>query len=259
VLQRLNFTGRIDLSNNEVSANFVNSDNSQKILLAWNFSKFNFSKSCELVVDLRSTGTTETSRITIGRLEENVNEYEIDISQMRNPDLVRVRLKVCEKDYNGLSRIKAQIDNLIPKPLEADDNARSFLKLAKDDDLEVPWELRFDSGEPCLFITGKKDLYHQLRNRSPWFLPLIMHDVVRQIFLWLADQSDYENYDIAEQWKQFFFDMGCPVDFFNSVDEIDSDERSEEVDSQLRLILQSFVKQHNILNELSNLVSFEGE
>jgi hypothetical protein len=53
--------------------------------------------------------------------------------------------------------------------------------------------------------------------------------------------------------------MGCPVDFFNSVDEIDSDERSEEVDSQLRLILQSFVKQHNILNELSNLVPFEGE
>jgi hypothetical protein len=259
MLQRLNYTGRIELSNNDVSAKFQNIGSLKTILLTWKLGIFNFSSSSEIIVDLRAAGTTETRRIFIGNVDQDISQYEIDISQMRNPELAKIRFKVCEKDNLGISRIKAQIDNLVPKNSDADDNARSFLKLAKDDELDVPWELRFEAGEPCLFITGKKELYHQLRNRSPWFLPSIMHEVVRQVFLWLIDQSDYENLDIAEKWKQFFIELGCDSDIFNAAEELDLIERREEVDSQLRVIIQSFVRRHNILNQLASLILAEGE
>lgn len=259
MLQRLNFTGRIDLSKSDVGAKFQTVESRKTILLVWNFSQFSFPDTYEIFVDLRASGNTETKRMFIGKVDPNISRYEIDISQMRNPELARIRLKVCEKDSAGISRIKAQIDNLEPENSEADDNARSLLKLAKDDDLNVPWELRFDLGEPCLFITGKRELYHQLRNRSPWFLPSIMHEVVRQIFYWLVEQTDYENYEIAEKWKRFFYELGCPSDFFEPTDQIDPVERREEIDSQIRSMLQIFVKRHNILTELASLIAVEGE
>ena len=259
MLQRLNFTGRIELMRSDVFATLQSTGLKRTILLNWKFDSFNFSSNSEIIVDLRSNGTTETKRISIGKIDPSITTHEIDISEMRNPDLARIRLKVCEKDTSGITRIRAQIDNLIPENSGADDNARSFLKLAKDDELDIPWELRFESGEPCLFITGKNELFHHLRNRSPWFFTSVMHEVVRQVFVWLVDQSDYENYDIAEKWKQYFLDLGCPSDFFNSPEDLDPDERKEEVESQLRRVLQTFVKRHNILSELASLNSAEGE
>ena len=244
-------TGRTEIDPAFVTAEILRNHNTLEVSLSWDFSLYSFSSESTLVVDLFVPNTTENRRYQLGKVSSLEGNKVLDLSGMINPLDLKVRFKVVDNS-SQIPYIEASIDGISPK-LPDDENSRSLLPIVCREDLDLPWLLVFDLGVPKLYITNKNNLYKSLkdRTRSPWFYPIIMHQVFREIFVWLGNSDSFENEEKADKWRTLFVETyGCPKDFFDSMARQDLETRLEEVHAQSLLIAEKVVSKNLDLKKI---------
>lgn len=214
---KVNFTDRIELSAEVVSSTLLITDSV--------YTEYDVS----ITADLRSLNILGPFKvILIHKALGQTKRYESDLTSdlnvnirhslagMRNPLEVVSQLEIVQKDLNKIPVIRAMIRNIVPEIPGKQSSSKSALKTKRDPDLNVPWRLAFSEGYPILHVTDKNGLYDQLF-LTPQFDPLILPEIVRQIFIWLVfDPSEKDAFHV-DAWKAIFEQLGCDRTFFDSI------------------------------------------
>lgn len=255
-LERINYTGRIDLQDHEVEATYQIVDEQFDLSLKWLLGHYGLPKDCKLFFELTGGSTTEKHRFEIGDLGDGLGEKQIRIP-VRNPDLITLRFIVARVDEKGVPLIKAQKDKIRPNNLGENNRSRSFLKIVKNPDLTVPWRVVISEDEPILMITDREELFIELRDVSQLFKPSILPDVVRQVFELLATSDVDINNRTVKQWIKYFVSLSCPSSFFESSHSRGDEEQYNEVVELSYAISDEFSKKFKILPTIKSI--FESE
>ena len=260
--KEFNYTGRLEIPSQLVVAKHLPTDRTHILKLDWDFSALGFKVTDEIVLDVFVKNTSESLRFDLGGIDSGTGSRELDLFSMRNPSGSKLRLKVIDKS-SGLPIIRGVIDNFNPELPEDSDSSRSLLPILRKSGLKTPWELTFDRGIPTLYITDSGNLYQTLRNRvkAEWFYPIIIHRVFEDIFFWIATSESFENIEKVEKWKKLFIERyHCPRDFFEIIEDKESDERLEFATEQSRLIAESVCFENRDVVKLTTFFeNLEGE
>lgn len=214
MLQKINFTGRIDLPMEVLDAR-VDIDGARTILfLEWNLSGFGFDPESEIWLEIRRAGSYEYRREFLTSFKRGSTDSRIDVTNMTDPMNLRLRLKVIRNKENKRLLV-GNLDNFVPRVPKDTSKQKGFLKIIKDESLDVPWCVRVVMGEPFLVISGKKDTYSVLKDQVPTFIPSILPEVVRQIHIWAVRDRDRENPIIFGKWQDFLIGLGAVIDLFD--------------------------------------------
>lgn len=209
-----NYTGRVQILPTEVYASYRLDGDDQVLTLKLTLSHYSFPTTSRVVVEVESAGTTDVRRLDLGALGDADRTASERFPRLRNPELIRLRVKVVEY-VDRLPMIRGVLDNVYPLDENDNSKSKSILKIVRDDELGVPWQLRFDE-IPVLYLTGRRDLFVYLKENSREFNPTVLPEVVRQIFEWLAlDDHDFDD-EILAQWVTFFEDLGCEPGFLET-------------------------------------------
>jgi hypothetical protein len=215
---KLNYTRRLEISPESVAASVVESAPSIYALqIEWDFSAYELEKGFRLIFVLKAIG--ETFRHPHKHLDDVKNSLLIPLAGMRNPLDLNIRIKVVSDDVHGVPVVQAQVKTLSPEVPERFSKKRSLLGTKNDDTLAVPWRLYFTDGVPVLHISNQHGLYTILDSQTPEFDPMILPEVVRQIFIWLATSRDDKDVVYSDGWKRVFNQFGCGATFFDSLKE----------------------------------------
>jgi hypothetical protein len=259
MITSLNYTSRIEIDRSMVSPHIAVSPSSSTLHLVWNLSMLELDPTSELIAELSDVRSTRTRRIPLGKIRNGVGEETENVSDFSNLTSIRIRFKVVLLDSKKRLRILASIDKVRPALPPEIENAFSLLNIEADETLSVPWVLKFDSGEPILYISKKNNLFDQLRNptSAPWFFPLVVHEVARQVFNWLCLADDLPNSSVAKIWQDFFISFGCDPDFFINIETGSDSENQTARDIQLDKVLGNFVRANGILENISKFSKLE--
>ena len=119
----------------------------------------------------------------------------------------------------------------------------------------MPWIVQYTDGEPLLVISGKEDVYSILRDPKSTFEFSILAEVVRQIFIWRAEDRELINEKISEAWKSFFISHGADDDIFDSdILYADPEDRKQNVLDMAVIVSSNFAANHG-LNKAIKLLS----
>lgn len=256
----INYTGRIDIEPQEIEATYRIDNDKYLLEIKWWLGLYPLGEDCKIFIEMRGEGkTTEARRFELGQLSSKNGSKMITLEQVRNPELVRIRFGVVASDANGIPLIKAHCDNIAPVNLNENNRSRSFLKMVKAPELVVPWRLEFYDGEPVLMISDREELFHRLRDTSPLFTPLVLSEVVRQVFEWIAfEDLDYTS-KISNEWVAFFEQLTCPVGFIREERSRDDDEDFRSVELMSRVVSEEFSKKFRLIDAIASTFNGEGE
>lgn len=255
MLQKVNFTGRVDLPMDSLDA-YIEKQGSRFILhLEWDFGRFNFDSKSELWLEIRRAGTYEYRREYLSNFKKGKNVASVDVSNMTDPMNLRLRLKVVF-DKEGKRLLVGNLDNFVPRVPEDKNMQRGFLKIIKDDSLEIPWRLKFDYGEPILVISGKRNTYTFLKEDSRFFIPAILPEVVRQVAIWAFGDRNRENQEVFDKWENFLRKLGAAAELFDQQDFIDQEADESligQIEENATLCANEFSRRHQIINVINTL------
>ena len=251
----INYTGRIDIEVNEVSATYREDNGQCLITISWLLGHYGLNKTCQLFLSLEGDQTSESRRFDLGLLGDGQGERVLTFAQIRNPELIKLRLKVVESNLDGIPLIKAQGDKIAPVNLNADNRSRSFLKMVSSPDLTVPWRVEFRNDEPVLMISEREDLFQKLRNKSQLFEPLVLADVVRQVFIWMATSDLSYSDEILKEWVLFFERLSCPQGFVQT--ERSHEDDYEEIMEMANIVSEEFAKKYGFIESISSIIDVE--
>ena len=113
--------------------------------------------------------------------------------------------------------------------------------------MNVPCIIQYTDGEPLLVISGKEDVYSILRDPKSTFEFSILAEVVRQIFIWRAEDRELINEKISEAWKSFFISQGAEDDIFDSdILYTDLDDRKQNILDMAIIVSGNFAANHEL-------------
>jgi hypothetical protein len=258
MIKSINFSSRVEIELAQIGSEISLNDQGKSLAVLWKLSTLHLPEDSQVVIEAFDVKSTRTKRFSVGLLGSGDGSCEIDISSFHNSESFRFRFKVSGLDLHGRSKILASLDRIRPTLPPDETSGNSMLSIEKDGSLQVPWQVRFDSGEPVLYITEIEDLYVQLRNPSsaPWFSPVTMHQVVIEIFQWICRSRDGGNSAVMKQWEDFFYSHGCSVGFFDAVSS-DTDDQALDKEAELTNVLTKFSKKHMLIQELSKFSKIE--
>ena len=257
-----NFTDRVDIPLECISVrNLTFQGNEVFLTVAWDFSILGLPSDANVKIELGAIGTFQTDVIDCGLLETGVLQSKaIPVSHIRNPNLIQFRVMISKRNDLGVPLILAEIDKVKPVLDKGSENGSSLLKRRKITNLGVPWELQFDSGIPVLCISGKKDMWFQLRKKAPWFDPIVLHKILGEIFFWTIQESKSpEDPEIFEEWKNYFVTLGASEDFYEqNYDILDQDSEDFRVVNDLcRQITEAFCIKFDVFGQISDITAAE--
>lgn len=258
MIKSFNFTLRVDIELSHIGCELALDDRGKTLSVLWKLRSMHLPYNSQVIVEVFDVKSTRTQRFPVGMLGDGDGSCELDVSFFHNLDSIRIRFKVSELDIHGRSKILASLDRIRPLLPPEDSSGNSMLAIEKDESLQVPWQVRFDSGEPMLYVTEIGNLYVQLRNFSaaPWFVPATMHQVVKEIFEWVCNNREASNSSATKQWEDFFYVHGCSIGFFDTV-KSNTEEESIDLDVELATVLAKFSKKHMLIQELSKFSKIE--
>lgn len=255
----LNFNSRVNIEPFFVDARIVALETGFELQISWHLETLDLPSSSHLVIEVDDVKSTRTKRFEYGQLSKFSDSANIDITQFSTLSSLRLRLKVSNNDSHGRRRLIASVDKL--RPVLPPQLAAGFSILNIDfADLDIPWEIRFEEGEPVFFLSTKGNLYDQLRNSSaaPWFFPTIVVEIARQIFEWLCQNNELGSSVIARQWEEIFITYGLSEHFLVELDSlVDESTREHKIATELKKISDNFSKKHKVLEELCYLSALE--
>ena len=255
---QINYTNRIDIQPSEIEATYRVEGDRCEVTLKWLLSHYALDEDCEIFVSLMGSYTTEVRRIHLGTFGNGNGLKVIDYRNLRNPELMKLRFLVVRADDHGIPMIKADLAGISPLDQSDNSKSKSFLKIVRQDDLMVPWRLSFNDEEPVIFISGREDLYQLLRESSPIFNPLMLSEVVRQVFEWMALSGDDLSREISQHWVRFFEKLTCPVGFLEEARSADNEEQSTEVKEMAQRVSDEFARKFGLVNAVAASFVKEG-
>ena len=254
MLQKLNYTKRIDLPLDCLNAQIDISSSAFLLNLEWNLASYKFDPDAEIWIEVKSAGSYDYQRYLLGRVASGLGKEIIDITNSRDPITSRLRYKVVQ-NKQGKRLIVGNLDNFIPRTPVSEADSKSILKIKRDSLLDVPWIIQYTDGEPLLVISGKEDVYSILRDPKSTFEFSILAEVVRQIFIWRAEDRELINEKISEAWKSFFISQGADDDIFDSdILYADPEDRKQNVLDMAIIVSSNFAANHG-LNKAIKLLS----
>lgn len=213
---KVNFTNRIEIDTNLINAKLL--------VVGQNPDRYEFNLETDLTnIGLAGVFTVVLTHKALGETDRfelpgqtNLNlKIKHNLKAMRNPLDVVSQLELVQFDMNSIPVIRASARNINPE-IPGDQSARkSALKTKRDPNLNVPWRMNYSEGYPILHITDKNGLYDQLF-LTPQFDPLILPEVVRQIFMWLIFDPGMKDAFYVDAWKLIFEQLGCERAFFDA-------------------------------------------
>jgi len=243
-----NYTGRVQILPTEVYASFRLDGDDQVLTLKWTFSHYSFPKTSKVIVEVESPGTTDVRRLDLGALGDGDRSATERFPRLRNPELIRLRVKVVE-NVDVLPMIRGVLDGIYPLDESDNSKSKSILKIVRDDELGVPWQLRFEE-IPVLYLTGRRDLFVYLKESSREFNPTVLSEIVRQIFEWLAlGDHDFDD-EILGQWVIFFEALGCEPGFLET-SRTRTDDEVEDVGSRGVRLSEEFARRFEFVESLA--------
>ena len=258
MINKLNYTNRLDIHSDRVEAEIVLDLDRYSLKINTDFLDLGFSEDAQLIIEIRSPGTSEIIRRDLGNLYSEGPFYDLNLAILRNPLESRLRFKVV-REMQGKRLLVGQLDNFVPRVPHLEEDRKSLLKIAKNVELEVPWRVLFDSGEPILAIAGREGLYERRSFFEREFLLMNLSEIVRQVFDWIVSDTEIDNETIRNGWIDFFIEMGCPSSFF---EELHSSEEDDDLDRKREMrdsVCANFTQKHGFFAELSDLFHLEEE
>jgi len=258
-----NYTDRVAIPKQcIISKTLVTEADEVYLEVAWDFSTLELPSDAVVTTEVSAIGTFRSVFFEHGLIGSAVlPKTRIRVTELRNPDLIKFRIKVTKKNAEGIPLIIADIDKVSPTLDKKWENGSSLLKRRKVDHLMVPWELQFELGVPVLCISGQKDLWYQLLNRAPWFDPIALTAIVETVFLWsLVEKAAPEDSEVFEQWKKYFISLGCSEEFYSrSFDSISlfGDEVND-IREMANLVASNFCHRFKFLELLSTICESDG-
>ena len=254
--ERINYTGRIDLESHEVEATYRVENDHVDLTIKWLLGDYGLPKDCKLVTVIVAPGkSTEFIRIELGDLGEGQGEKTLQL-KVRNPELIGIRFIVIQLNSDVIPILKAYAE-VRPDDLGENSRARSFLKIIKDENLTVPWQVKFEYDLPYLAVPPYDDLFPDLALAKNLFIPTVLPEVVRQIFEWLATSEVDLNNKTIMQWIKFFEKLSCKPDFFESSHSRGNEEAYNEVVTKAIEVSEEFSKKFAIIQLIKS--AFETE
>lgn len=247
----INYTDRVQILPTEVHSSFRLDGSEQVLTLKWTLSHYSFPQTSKVIVEVESTGTTDVRRLELGAIGGKDRVVSERFPRLRNPELIRLRLKVVDTDRStGLPMIRGVVDRVYPLDENDNSKSKSILKIVRDEELGIPWQLRFEE-IPVLYITGRRDLFVYLKESSREFNPTVLPEVVSQIFGWLAlNDCDFDD-EIIRQWVNFFENLGSEPGFLElNRSRADEDEVGDVLSRGARLS-EEFVRRFGFLDILA--------
>jgi len=259
---KLNFTNRMDLDPSFVVAKILvnpHQTSEYEFHIEIDLSAVLLVGEFDIVFTYKAIG--ETKRVEMKKQSNKQIIATHSLRGMRKPLDVVAYIKIIQLDKNLVPIIRASIRNVIPEVPGNQSAQRSALKTKRDPDLKVPWRLYFTEEYPILHVSDKNGLYDQLFS-TPQFDPLILSEVVRQVFIWLVFDPGSKDQYYVDIWKKIFEDLGCDQAFFDDVPTPHEDDGSMEGmtpglrDTVLAMSFQvsdRFTADFNLLGRLSNI------
>jgi hypothetical protein len=201
----INPTGKIRLTQDQVTAELVSVGEGYDVLVAWNFSGLELKSNLETVLEIyASDATREILGTELGK--EGSRQVPLRISQTDGQ--MRLSLKLIDTD-DLLRRIVAETSPIF---LNADSNeAKSLLKTQAKPDLARLWDIDFSNGEPVLQILNKGNSYRELTS-SELFLFAILPSAVEKITELVICEQDSFDSEILSRWENFLELFGLSED-----------------------------------------------
>ena len=246
MLQKLNYTKRVDLPLDCLNAQITISNDVFLLNLEWNLSSYKFDPNAEIWIEVKTAGSYDYQRYLLGKVANGIGKESINITSTIDPISSRLRYKVVQNKL-GKRLIIGNLDNFIPRTPVSEADSKSILKIKRDSSLNVPWIVQYTDGEPLLVISGKEDVYSILRDPKSTFEFSILAEVVRQIFIWRAEDRELINEKISEAWKSFFVSQGAEDDIFDSdILYADLDDRKQNVLDMAIIVSGNFAANHEL-------------
>ena len=251
----INFIEVQKLESTSVQARIEWKQRTSELEMSWDLSNLGFDPSNYIVLEIWSVRSIRYKRCNLGAFGIGVGNFKAKLEFSEELDAIRCRFKIVKKFASGRPCLVASLDGI--KPLIADDNlveTSSLLAIQTDDELKHPWELRFENSEPTLYLHPQ--LSQPLRNRAqaPWFHPIILSEILGQIFDWLASPSERDENLTTKQWEEFMIDLGCPPDFWLSVAAQGSVEPNADLREIRALVLKRFAAKHDFVRQLTEIL-----
>jgi hypothetical protein len=258
VAARLNYTNHIQIEEHEIEATYQLENGGCVLTLRWLLGHYSFPEDSFLFLEVKGgSQTSESHRVELGQLGQGNGDMTLSPLFVRNPELIKLRFGVVGQEPNGLRLIMADRDRISPTNLNENSQARSFLKMVKISDLVVPWMLDFNDDEPVLLISDRQELFHKLRDTSPIFKPLILSEVVRQVFVWICSSDLDLQGRILRNWLSLFERLSCPKSFFEVERSLENPEDLKEIEEKAIVVSEEFSKKFDLINSIAS--SFENE
>ena len=260
VAARLNYTNHIQIEEHEIEATYQIENGGCVLTLRWLLGHYSLPEDSDLFVEVKGgSQTSESHRVELGQLGQGNGDMTLSPLPVRNPELIKLRFGVVGQEPNGLRLIRADRDRISPTNLNENSQARSFLKMVKVSDLVVPWMLDFNDDEPVLLISDRQELFHKLRDTSPIFKPLVLSEVVRQVFVWICSSDLDLQGRIVGRWLSCFEQLSCPKSFFDVERSLGNSEDLEVIEEMAKTISEEFSKKFDLINSIASSFQNEGE
>ena len=257
MLRSLNYTGRIELTDDEVSFALVELDGSNYLDVSWNLSAHTFSQSSRMKLTVKAL--YDSLDFDLGTVSTTPGTKRLDITNLRNGLESDLRFVVLSEDSSKIpiiSAIKKGAANTlngieIPKS--------SLLETRSNSTLNVPWQLSTDDGRPILELPSNSNLHSQLLE-SDFFDPIVVIPVLERIVDWLLwDRSPDKDNAIAEKWIAFFAQFDVNQEFFvASADKDDFDVvELTEVKRTVNILMARISMEFNLQEIISRMLERE--
>lgn len=233
----------------------VLSEGTRKLLRVETQSNFPQVKLDEILVFDISGGLYDKMRVEFKGPLDSVNSFEVDISEMREPDVVSLRIKLVHM-VDGFAKIVQELENLVPESDPFSNTGSSLLPAVYSSDLKVPWAIDLSSSGPRLVICNKNGIGLRLVS-DPIFQALIFPRIVHDIARWLAAVPEEDHSEKQRSWVEYLFSLGAELPEWAEIDE--SDDASEQIESFANLAAVSFSNKFLSVAKLSNLFGFDEE
>ena len=204
----LNFTGRIALSDKQVTFGILETDSTAEVRVDWDLSGLALPKTSTL--RLRATSVFDTKIFSVGQSDSETGSAIFDIHSIRNYSSAFFTFQVLDPDASGVPLIRADRSAKAEKLNGVDTPQSSLLETRSNSEMKQPWKVSVEDGRPILDIAS--DLHQDLLS-SPFFDPLVIPAVLERILEWLIWTPE-RNIEVAEKWEAFFLSNGVQPQLF---------------------------------------------
>lgn len=223
--KRINFTGRHRIKRDWAIISIRTGEPGLLLSASVDLSRLDLPPDSAVLLEV--SARTRLERFQMGTVAEPAPLEDHVLGAVRDPDDVRMRIKVVGGRGELAGRLLAVADKLRPEIAGSPGTTgRPLLRFRSDDGLgQVPWSLDLADDDPVVLVNSKFGDWQAVAS-SPEFISLVYPEILRQVAVWVATTaSDGELLEGAlRDWDLLLSDLG------NGISELGADPDPESIE-----------------------------